>query len=83
MGTHEQVGISMATGAATQPGPVTCTPAQGAASPSGPPVSILAGKHGTKVMGAGRSAGDTAEGTFHLDHCGAANDTAAGSSGGS
>jgi hypothetical protein len=69
MGTHEQITIYMATGPASVPGPVTCTPAPGASSPSGPLVKVLNGANGTEVIRPGESAGNTAEGTFHLDHC--------------
>jgi hypothetical protein len=66
MGTHEQITIYMAAGAATVSGPVTCSPAPSA---SGPPVKVLVGTNGTEVIGSGQSAGNTAEGSFHLDHC--------------
>jgi hypothetical protein len=70
MRTHEQIGIAMATGPALTSGPVTCTPAPGASSTSGPPVKVLVGANGTEVIGQGESAGNTAEGTFHLASCG-------------
>jgi hypothetical protein len=70
MGTNEQITIYMATGAAAVSGPVTCTPGPGV---SGPTVKVLVGKSGTEVIAPGSSAGNTAEGTFHLDHCTAAN----------
>ena len=60
----------MATGPATTSGPVTCTPAPGASSTSGPPVKVLVGANGTEVISQGESAGNTAEGTFHLASCG-------------
>jgi hypothetical protein len=66
MGTGEQVTIYMAPGAATVSGPVTCTPTAGA---SGPTVKVLDGTNGTEVIAAGQSGGNTAEGTFHLNHC--------------
>jgi hypothetical protein len=69
MGTNEEITIYMATGAATVNGPVTCAPATGAASPSGPQVKVLVGSNGTEVIGAGQSGGNTAEGSFHLNHC--------------
>ena len=81
MGTHEQITIYMATGAAPLSGPVTCTPATGASGPSGPPVKVLVGKNGTEVIGSGQSAGNTAEGSFHLDHCVVTSDTGSGNSG--
>ena len=68
MGTHEQITIYMASGAATVSGAVTCTPGPGAGQPD-PVVKVLVGTDGTEVIGAGESAGNTAEGTFHLDHC--------------
>ena len=70
MGTHEQIGIAMATGPAPTSGPVTCTRAPGASSTSGPPVKVLVGANGTEVISQGESAGNTAEGTFHLASCG-------------
>jgi hypothetical protein len=70
MGTHEQIGIAMATGPAPARGPVTCTPAAGATSTPGPPVKVLVGTNGTEVISPSGSAGNTAEGTFHLASCG-------------
>ena len=81
MGIDEQVTIYMAIGPAAVSGPVTCTPAPGASSPSGPPVKILVGTDGTEVIGPGESAGNTGEGTFHLDHCVVAGDTGSGNTG--
>jgi hypothetical protein len=81
MGTNEQVTIYMATGAATVDGPVTCTPATGASRPSGPAVKVLVGTNGTEVIAPGQSAGNTAEGSFHLNHCIVAIDTGSGNSG--
>ncbi len=66
MGTGEQITIYMASGPASVSGPVTCTPRSGA---SGPTVKVLDGTNGTEVIAPGESAGNTAEGTFHLDHC--------------
>ncbi|HEX3979112.1 MAG TPA: hypothetical protein VHW96_22770 [Solirubrobacteraceae bacterium] len=83
MGTHEQIRIYMARGAATVKGQVTCTPATGAESPSGPQVKVLVASNGTEVIRPGESAGNTAEGTFHLDHCVVTSDTASGNSGNS
>ena len=68
MGTHEQVTIYMAPGAASVDGPVTCAPGPGAGRPN-PPVKILVGTDGTEVIGTGQSAGNTAAGSFHLDRC--------------
>jgi hypothetical protein len=81
MGTHEQVTIYMASGAAPVSGPVNCTPAPGASSLSGPPVKVLVGKDGTEVIGSGQSAGNTGVGTFHLDHCVVTGDTGSGNTG--
>ncbi|MCL2419123.1 MAG: hypothetical protein FWD04_07510 [Conexibacteraceae bacterium] len=66
MGTGEAISIRMASGAAGVSGPVTCTPSAGA---SGPAVKVLSGSNGTEVIAAGESAGNTAEGTFHLASC--------------
>ena len=66
MGTGEQISIHMAAGPATAGGSVACTPTDGA---TGPAVNVLVGKDGTEVIAAGESAGNTAEGTFHLVSC--------------
>jgi hypothetical protein len=79
MGTGESITIYDTTGAATVSGPVTCTPAPGV---SGPQVKVLEGSDGTQVIGAGQSAGNTAEGTFHLDRC-VTSEAGSGSSGNS
>jgi hypothetical protein len=79
MGTHEQITIYDATGAASVSRPVTCTPASGV---SGPTVKVLEGSDGTEVIGPGQSAGNTAEGSFHLDRC-VTSDTGSGNSGNS
>ncbi|HWF55629.1 MAG TPA: hypothetical protein VG223_13405 [Solirubrobacteraceae bacterium] len=68
MGTNEQITIYMATGAASVSGPVTCTAGPGAGQPN-PPVKVLVGSNGTEVIAPGESGGNTAEGSFHLDHC--------------
>jgi hypothetical protein len=81
MGTHEQITIYMASGAAAVGGPVTCAPATGASSPSGPPVKVLVGTDGTEVIAPGQSAGNTGEGSFHLDHCVASSDAGSGNTG--
>jgi hypothetical protein len=75
MGTGEAVTIYMAPGAASARGPVTCTPAPGDSNPSAPTVKVLVGANGTEVMAAGQSAGNTAEGSFHLDRCVVSTDT--------
>jgi hypothetical protein len=81
MGTHEQITIYMATGAAPVNGPVTCAPAPRASRPSGPTVKVLVGTDGTEVIAPGQSAGNTAEGSFHLDHCVVSSDTGSGNTG--
>jgi hypothetical protein len=78
MGTNEQITIYMAAGAAPVSGPVTCTPEAGA---SGPQVKVLVGKDGTEVIAPGQSGGNTAEGTFHLNHCVVSSDAGSGNSG--
>ena len=80
MGIHEQVTIYMATGPAAVSGPVTCTPAPGA-NVSGPPLKVLVGKDGTEVIGSGQSAGNTGEGTYHLDRCVVTDDSGSGNTG--
>jgi hypothetical protein len=65
MGIHESVGIYMASGPAPVSGPVTCAQGPGATTP----VQVLNGPNGTEVIKAGESAGNTAEGTFHLARC--------------
>jgi hypothetical protein len=77
MGTHEQITIYMATGAAPVSGAVTCTPGPGAGPPR-TPVKVLVGTDGTEVIGSGQSAGNTAEGTFHLARCTVAPDSDTG-----
>ncbi|HEY6524063.1 MAG TPA: hypothetical protein VIY10_09865 [Solirubrobacteraceae bacterium] len=77
LGTHEQITIYMASGAAAVSGPVTCTPGPGAGSPT-TPVKVLVGANGTEVIGSGQSAGNTAEGTFHLARCTVAPDSDTG-----
>lgn len=65
MGLHEGVTLYMSPGAATAAGPVTCTQGAGAHTP----VKVLVGADGTETIAPGQSGGNTAEGTFHLDHC--------------
>jgi hypothetical protein len=64
-GTGEQVLWHDSTGPAAVSGPVTCTMATGAATPSGPPVKVLMGQDGTLVISPGESGANTAEGTWH------------------
>jgi hypothetical protein len=78
MGIHENIGIQMAPGAATVSGPVTCTPNP---SVTGPTVKVLVGANGTEVIGSGQSAGNTAEGSFHLVSCSTSSNTGAGNTG--
>jgi F0F1-type ATP synthase membrane subunit c/vacuolar-type H+-ATPase subunit K len=68
MGIHEQVTVWFATGPATVPGPITCS-LNPRATPSGPLVRVLLGKDGTDEIKAGQSGDNTAEGTYHVDHC--------------
>jgi hypothetical protein len=77
MGIHQTVGIQMAPGAATASGPVTCTQAPGANTP----VKVLVGANGTETIAAGQSAGNTAEGSFHLVSCVTSSNTGAGNTG--
>lgn len=65
LGVNEHVLISMQPGAASTSGPVTCKLGAGANTP----VKVLVGADGTEVIAAGQSAGNTAEGSFHLDSC--------------
>jgi hypothetical protein len=76
MGTHEQVTLSMASGAAAVSGPVTCTPAAGV---RGPAVKVLVGKNGTEVISAAN--GNTGAGTWHLASCTLTGDSGSGNSG--
>jgi hypothetical protein len=65
MGLNEGVVIYMAPGAASATGPVTCTQGPGATTP----VKVLVGANGTETIAPGQSAGNTAEGSFHLNRC--------------
>ena len=78
MGVHEQVSIQMAPGAATVSGPVTWSPKPGV---SGPTVRVLVGANGTDVIAPGQSAGNTAEGSFHLVSCTTSSDAGSGNTG--
>ena len=66
MGTHEQIGIAMASGPAAVSGPVTCTPRPGV---SGPTVKVLDGPNGTEVISPGQTGDNTGVGTWHLASC--------------
>jgi hypothetical protein len=79
MGIHESVGIQMAPGAATVSGPITCAKGPGANTP----VKVLVGANGTETIAAGQSAGNTAEGSFHLVSCFTSSDTGSGNTGNS
>jgi hypothetical protein len=74
IGTHEQITIFMATGAASASGAVTCTSAPGV---SGPPVKVLVGTNGTEVI----DSGNTGAGTWHLGRCVATSDSGSANSG--
>jgi hypothetical protein len=65
MGLHGGVAIYMAPGAASASGPVNCALGPGATKP----VKVLVGANGSETIAAGQSAGNTAEGTFHLVRC--------------
>ncbi len=77
MGLHEGVAIWMAPGAARVNGAVACAQGAGATTP----VKVLVGANGTEVIGAGQSTGNTAEGSFHMDHCVVTGDNASANSG--
>jgi hypothetical protein len=77
MGLHEGITIYMAPGAASVSGPVTCTQGPGANTP----IRVLVGTDGTETISAGQSAGNTAEGSFHLDRCTVTGDNASGNTG--
>jgi hypothetical protein len=77
MGLSEAVTIYMASGAASVSGPVTCTQGPGATTP----VRVLVGANGTETIAAGQSAGNTAEGSFHLVHCIVKSDNDSGNTG--
>jgi hypothetical protein len=77
MGIHEQVGIQMASGAASVSGAVTCSQGPGATTP----IKVLVGASGTETIAAGQSGDNTAEGTFHLVHCVVSSDNASGNTG--
>ena len=81
MGTNEGITIYMAKGPAPAAGPVTCSAATGPAAPSGPTVKVLTGTNGTETIKPGESGGNTAEGTFHLDHCVVSNASYTGNTG--
>ncbi len=66
MGTHEQISIRMASGAASVSGPVTCARHPGA---SGPAVKVLDGPNGTEVISPGQTGDNTGVGTWHLAAC--------------
>ena len=77
MGIHEQVTVYMATGAASVSGAVTCSQGPGATTP----IKVLVGANGTETIAAGQSGGNTAEGSFHLNHCVVSSDNASGNTG--
>ena len=77
LGVGEAVTIYMAAGAASTDGPVTCSLGAGANTP----VKVLVGADGTETIAPGQSAGNTAEGSFHLDHCVVSSDSSSGNTG--
>ena len=77
MGLHEGVTIYMASGAARVSGPVTCSRGAGATTP----VKVLVGANCTELIAPGQSAGNTAESSFHLDHCVVTGDNVSGITG--
>lgn len=77
MGLHEGVTIYMASGAASAGGPVNCAQGPGASTP----VKVLVGSNGTETIAAGQSAGNTAEGSFHLVRCTVTGDNESGNTG--
>ena len=77
MGLHEGVTIYMASGGAPVSGPVNCAQGPGANTP----VRVLVGTNGTETIAAGQSAGNTAEGSFHLARCVVTGDNDSGTSG--
>ena len=77
MGLHEAVTIYMASGAASVAGPVNCVQGPGANTP----VKVLVGANGTDTIAAGQSAGNTAEGSFHLNSCVVKGDNDSGTAG--
>jgi hypothetical protein len=68
MGTKEQISIQMAQGAATVPGPVTCTPGRDQSNLS-TTVKVLDGPNGTEVISPGQTGDNTGVGTWHLAAC--------------
>ena len=64
-------------GDASTDGAVTCSMGAGANTP----VKVLVGADGTETIAPGQSAGNTAEGTFHLDQCVVSSDSGSGNSG--
>lgn len=71
MGTHEQIMIQMARGAAPVSGPVNCVPTPPGASMPGPPVKAIVGTDNTVVIGSG----NTGAGTWHVAGCSLYNHT--------
>jgi hypothetical protein len=69
MGTHEQIGIEMATGPALVEGPVNCVPKPAGTKLPGPPVKVLVGKDGTEAIAPGTTGDNTGVGTWHLAAC--------------
>jgi hypothetical protein len=74
MGLNEGIVIYMGSGPAVVSGPVTCTPEPGI--PNQPTVKVLVGTNGTEVINPGTTPGNTGVGTWHLNSCNLASDTA-------
>jgi hypothetical protein len=77
MGINDSVNIHMASGAATVSGPVTCSQGPGTTAR----IKVLVGANGTETIAPGQSAGNTAEGSFHMVSCSVSSDTGSGNSG--
>ena len=66
MGVHEQFLIDFASGPAPAKGQVTCQRDRGV---SGPPLKVLLGKDGTRVIKPAASGNNTGAGTWHVASC--------------
>jgi hypothetical protein len=67
MGINEKISVFPKPGAATVPGPVTCTPVDGASKQE--QVQVLLGTNGTEVIAPGTTGDNTGVGTWHLASC--------------
>lgn len=81
MGIHAGVAIYMGAGPAAVKGPVTCTPTASVANMNLPKIQVLVGTNGTEVIKPGESGDNTAEGTFHLNHCTVSDNQGTGNTG--